>query len=65
MCEVRLKSTDNIDIAIKKFKRECEKAGVPSEIKKREYYEKPSERRKKKIMAARKKQALMRRNEED
>jgi small subunit ribosomal protein S21 len=33
----------------------CEKAGVLSEIRKREHYEKPSIRKKKKAIAARKK----------
>nr|WP_238976314.1 30S ribosomal protein S21 [Leptospirillum ferriphilum] len=40
---------------MKRFKKQCEKAGILSEIKKREHYEKPSVRRKKKALAARKK----------
>ena len=40
---------------MKRFKKQCEKAGVLSEIKKREHYEKPSVKRKRKAMAARKK----------
>ena len=39
------------------LKKQCEKAGVLSELRKREHYDKPSVRRKKKMLAARKKAA--------
>ncbi len=39
---------------MKRFKKQCEKAGVMYELRKREHYEKPSVRRKKKAIAARK-----------
>jgi small subunit ribosomal protein S21 len=39
---------------MKRFKKQCEKAGVLSEVKRREYYDKPSVRKKKKAAAARK-----------
>ena len=38
----------------KTHKRNCAKAGIQQEIRKREHYEKPSVRRKKKSEAARK-----------
>ncbi|HLE83753.1 MAG TPA: 30S ribosomal protein S21, partial [Thermoanaerobaculia bacterium] len=41
--------------ALKRFKKQCEKAGLLSELKKRQHYEKPSVRRKRKALAARKK----------
>ncbi|OGW68520.1 MAG: 30S ribosomal protein S21, partial [Nitrospirae bacterium RIFCSPHIGHO2_02_FULL_40_19] len=41
--------------ALKKFKKQCEREGILSEIKKREHYDKPSVRKKKKSIAARKK----------
>jgi len=41
---------------LKRFKKQCEKAGILSEIRKREHYEKPSVRRKKKSIAAKKRQ---------
>lgn len=44
----------NFDIALRRFKKQVEKAGVLSEIKKRQHYEKPSVMRKKKKAAARK-----------
>jgi small subunit ribosomal protein S21 len=39
---------------MKRFKKQCEKAGILSEIRKREHYEKPSVKRKKKALAAKK-----------
>lgn len=52
---VKVHEGDSIDKALKQFKKQCEKSGILTEIKKREYYEKPSVRRKRKILAARKK----------
>lgn len=47
-------SNESIDSALKRFKKQVEKAGVLSEVRKREYYEKPSEKKKKKLFAAKK-----------
>ena len=55
MAGVRVKENEPIEVAIRRFKKQCEKAGVLSELRKREHYEKPSVRRKKKMLAARKK----------
>jgi len=52
--EVRVKENESLDSALKRFKRQCAKAGVLAEVRKREHYEKPSVRRKKKSEAARK-----------
>jgi small subunit ribosomal protein S21 len=41
-----------IDRALKRFKKECQKAGIPAEVRRREYFEKPSVRRKRKQEAA-------------
>ncbi|MBE7038461.1 MAG: 30S ribosomal protein S21 [Ruminococcaceae bacterium] len=54
MSEIRLKENESLDSALRRFKRQCAKAGVLSEIRKREHYEKPSVKRKKKSEAARK-----------
>ena len=54
MSEVRVKENESLDSALRRFKRQCAKSGVMSEIRKREHYEKPSVRRKKKSEAARK-----------
>ena len=55
MPAVRVKQSEPFESALKRFKKQCEKAGVLSEIKKREHYEKPSVKRKRKAIAARKK----------
>ncbi len=51
---IYIKEGDSFEGALKKFKKQCEKAGILSEIRKRESYEKPSVKRKKKAAAARK-----------
>lgn len=51
---VILDDSDNFDISLRRFKKQIEKAGVLSELKKRQHYEKPSVQRKKKKAAARK-----------
>jgi small subunit ribosomal protein S21 len=52
---VRVRESDSFENALKRFKKQCEKEGILSEIKKREHYDKPSVKRKKKAIAARKK----------
>jgi len=54
MSEVRVKENETLDSALRRFKRQCAKAGVLSEVRKREHYESPSVRRRKKSEAARK-----------
>ncbi|MDD2335892.1 MAG: 30S ribosomal protein S21 [Geobacter sp.] len=51
---VRVKETESFEIALKRFKKQCEKAGILSEVRKREHFEKPSIKKKKKAIAARK-----------
>jgi small subunit ribosomal protein S21 len=51
---VRVRDGENFEAAFRKFKKSCEKAGILSEVKKREHFEKPSVRLKKKSAAARK-----------
>ena len=36
------------DIGLRKFKKACEKAGIVQEVRKREFYEKPTAKRKRK-----------------
>ena len=52
MPHVRVKENEPFDIALRRFKRSCEKAGVLSEVRRREFYEKPTEVRKRKAAAA-------------
>lgn len=51
---ILIRDGDSFETALKKFKKQCEKAGILSEVRKRESYEKPSVKRKKKAAAARK-----------
>ena len=54
MTGVRLKDNESIESAIRRFKKQCEKAGILAELRKREHYEKPSVKRKRKAIAAKK-----------
>ncbi|MEK8089915.1 30S ribosomal protein S21 [Thermithiobacillus plumbiphilus] len=54
MPTVRVKENEPFEVALRRFKRSCEKAGVLSEVRRREFYEKPTEERKRKAAAARK-----------
>lgn len=52
---VYVKDEESFENALRRFKRKCEKAGVLTELKKRQYFEKPSVKRKRKQLQARKK----------
>ena len=54
MAGVRVRDGESFESAMRRFKKQCEKAGILSEIRKREHYEKPSVKKKKKALAARK-----------
>lgn len=54
MALVRCKDGESFESAFRRFKKQCEKAGILSEVKKRENFEKPSVRLKKKSISARK-----------
>ncbi len=51
---IKIRDNEPFEVAMKRFKKQCEKAGILSELKRREYYDKPSIRKKKKAAAARK-----------
>jgi small subunit ribosomal protein S21 len=54
MTGVRVKDGESFENAMKRFKKTVEKAGILSEVRKREHYEKPSVKKKKKAIAAKK-----------
>ncbi|MPW27090.1 30S ribosomal protein S21 [Alkalibaculum sp. M08DMB] len=54
MSEVKIKDGESLENALRRFKKKTANAGVMSEVRKREHYEKPSVKRKKKSEAARK-----------
>ena len=49
---VKVKENEPFENALRRFKKQCEKAGVLSEVRRREHYEKPSIKRKRKMIAA-------------
>ena len=56
MPSVRVRENEPFDVAMRRFKRACEKAGVLTELRRREFYEKPTQERKRKKAAAIKRQ---------
>ena len=54
MAEIKVGKNETLDSALRRFKRATQKAGILSEVRKREHYEKPSVARTKKSEAARK-----------
>ena len=52
MPSVRIKENEPFEVAMRRFKRSCEKAGVLAEVRRREFYEKPTAERKRKKAAA-------------
>ena len=52
MPSVRVRENEPFEVALRRFKRTCEKAGVLSEVRRREFYEKPTSVRKRKAAAA-------------
>ena len=52
MPNIKIKNNEPFDVALRRFKRSCEKAGVLAESRRREFYEKPTSTRKRKAAAA-------------
>lgn len=57
MPAVKVKENEPFDVALRRFKRSCEKAGILAEVRRREFYEKPTSVRKRKAAAAVKRHA--------
>ena len=55
MPQVQVRDDESFENALRRFKRKCEKAGILTELKKRQHFEKPSVKRKRKEVQARKK----------
>ncbi|NTS78150.1 30S ribosomal protein S21 [Catenovulum sp. SM1970] len=49
---IKVRDNEPFDVALRRFKRSCEKAGILSEVRRREHYEKPTSERKRKKAAA-------------
>jgi small subunit ribosomal protein S21 len=52
MPSVRVKENEPFDVALRRFKRSVEKTGLLTELRAREFYEKPTAERKRKLAAA-------------
>ena len=56
MPSIKVKEHEPFDIALRRFRRACEKAGIPGKLRQIEFYEKPTAERKRKRSAAVKRQ---------
>ncbi|MCL2598985.1 MAG: 30S ribosomal protein S21 [Firmicutes bacterium] len=54
MSAIKVGDNESLDAALKRFKRKCQKDNILGDMRKKEYYEKPSVKRKKKSENARK-----------
>ncbi|MCB1197429.1 MAG: 30S ribosomal protein S21 [Deltaproteobacteria bacterium] len=61
MTGVRVREGESFESALRRFKKLCERAGILTEIRKREHYEKPSEKKKRKAEMSRKRVHLSKR----
>lgn len=52
MPSIRIKDNENFEVSLRRFKRLCEKASILSDLRRHEYYEKPTWQRKRKKAAA-------------
>lgn len=55
MTGVKVRDDESFEKALRRFNKICEKAGILSDIKKHQHFEKPSDRRKRKMNAAKRK----------
>ena len=56
MPSIRVRDNEPFEVALRRFRRSCEKAGIFTEVRRREFYEKPTSVRKRKAAAARKRE---------
>jgi small subunit ribosomal protein S21 len=54
MSTIRVGENETLDSALRRFKRKCSRDGIIGDLRRKEFYERPSVRRKKKAEAARK-----------
>ena len=58
---IRVKEGESFESALRRFKKKCEKAGILSDLRRHQHFEKPSERRKRKLNTAMRKNRRTRR----
>jgi small subunit ribosomal protein S21 len=54
MSGTKVRENETLESALRRFKKDCSKSGIMSEVRKREHYEKPSVKKKLKSENARK-----------
>jgi small subunit ribosomal protein S21 len=54
MSTIKVGENESLDSALRRFKRKCSRDGIIGDLRRKEFYERPSVRRKKKAEAARK-----------
>lgn len=64
MAKQEKKPGESIDSVLRKFKRKLKNEGTLQELRKREYFEKPSEQKKRKHKAAVRRTRMQQRSEE-
>lgn len=52
MPSIRIKDGENFEVFLRRFKRLCEKASILSDLRRHEYFEKPTWKRKRKKASA-------------
>ena len=52
MTTIKVKENEPFEVAMRRFKRSIEKTGILTELRAREFYEKPTAERKRKLAAA-------------
>jgi len=62
MAGIKVGENEPFENALRRFKKQCQKAGILTEVRKRQHFEKPSIKRKKKAIAARKRAVRLRRS---
>jgi len=60
MPDIVVREKEPFEFAVRRFRKQCEKAGILNEVRKRQFFEKPSLRRKKKAVSARKRALKLR-----
>ena len=64
MPKIELKKGDDVEKALRKFKSKLRREGILDEMRKREFYEKPSQHRRKQLEAARRREDKRRKEAE-
>lgn len=57
MPQVKIRQDEPFEVVLRRFRRSCEKAGLFTEMRRREHYEKPTSARKRKSASAEKRES--------